>query len=131
MYTLCLQRAFTARHFLVGGDWGPENTVHSHAYRIEVRLAGRELDPHGYLVDLEELERVLETCLDGFRDRVLNELPAFAGANPSLERFARILWGDLGRRLPRREELTLAVRLWENEAAWAAYEEPPGCASAS
>ena len=25
MYSLALLRTFTARHFLVGGDWGPEN----------------------------------------------------------------------------------------------------------
>jgi 6-pyruvoyltetrahydropterin/6-carboxytetrahydropterin synthase len=25
MYSVAVQRDFFARHFLVGGDWGPEN----------------------------------------------------------------------------------------------------------
>ena len=49
MYRLCFTRTFTARHALIGGDWGPENDVHPHDYRIEWELRGRDLDRHGYL----------------------------------------------------------------------------------
>jgi 6-pyruvoyltetrahydropterin/6-carboxytetrahydropterin synthase len=131
MYTLCLERAFSARHYLIGGDWGPENSVHPHPYRVEVRLSAADLDTHGYLVDLDELERVLEACVGRYRDRVLNELPEFAGQNPSIERFARLFWEELHQRLERRDFLRVEVRIWENDAAWAAFEERPGCASLS
>ncbi|MEZ4656751.1 MAG: 6-carboxytetrahydropterin synthase [Caldilineaceae bacterium] len=40
MYTLAVQRDFVAQHFLIGGDWGPENQWHSHHYRLEVQLQG-------------------------------------------------------------------------------------------
>ena len=52
MYTLGVRRDFIARHFLIGGDWGPENFPNSHHYILELQLEGRELDQHGYLVDI-------------------------------------------------------------------------------
>jgi 6-pyruvoyltetrahydropterin/6-carboxytetrahydropterin synthase len=122
MYRLCFQREFTARHRLVGGDWGAENTLHGHSYRIEWELRGSELDQHGYLVDLVEVERALVSVSERYSGAVLNTLPEFASQNPSLERFARILWERLSAVLPK--GVQCAVRLWENPAAWAGYEPP-------
>src|SRR3989304_5410220 len=101
MYRLSLQRDFEARHYLIGGDWGVENVEHGHPYRLEWILDGGALDEHGYLVDLVELEAHLETTLRSLPGRVLNELPEFAGLNPSLENFARILATRLGTVLDR------------------------------
>ena len=120
MYRLAITRDFIAQHFLSGGDWGAENTRHSHHYRLQVRLRGDALDRHGYLCDIVELERVLDEVLGGYRDRTLNELAPFAGLNPSLERFAKILYDELLARLDLRD-VTVAVRLWENKRDWAAY----------
>ncbi|NLD70500.1 MAG: 6-carboxytetrahydropterin synthase [Limnobacter sp.] len=120
MYRLAITRDFIAQHFLIGGDWGAENTRHSHHYRLQLRLRGESLDRHGYLCDIVELERVLDEVLGGYRDRTLNELAPFAGINPSLERFAKILYDELLARLELRD-VTIAVRLWENEHDWAAY----------
>jgi 6-pyruvoyltetrahydropterin/6-carboxytetrahydropterin synthase len=120
MYRLCFTRAFSARHALVGGDWGAENDVHSHAYRIEWELRGAGLDGHGYLLDLVQVERGLDSVLRRYTGALLNDLPEFAGANPSLERFAKVLWDKLSAALP--AGLACAVRVWENESAWASYE---------
>ena len=38
MYTLGVRRDFIARHFLIGGDWGPENFSNSHHYVLELQL---------------------------------------------------------------------------------------------
>ena len=99
MYQLAVTRDFVAQHYLIGGDWGAENSRHSHAYRIEVLLSGRELDRHGYLVDIVELERALTEIISRYRDHTLNDLAPFAGVNPSLERFARVLHEELRARL--------------------------------
>lgn len=122
MYTLGLQREFSARHYLVGGDWGAENQLHPHAYRLEVRLYGDELDTHGFLVDLVQLERSMEVVLGRIRDRTLNDLPEFSGLNPSLEHLARIVCLALERDLPRGGLLGLEVRIWEDSSAWASYD---------
>jgi 6-pyruvoyltetrahydropterin/6-carboxytetrahydropterin synthase len=120
MYQLAISREFIARHYLVGGDWGSENFEHSHHYRVEVRLEGKSLDRHGYLVDIVVLERELMGVVDGFRDRGLNELAPFAGLNPSLEHFARIIFEQLTERLDL-AGLRMSVRLWENERDWAGF----------
>jgi len=122
MYRLCFRRDFTARHFLVGGDWGAENAPHPHDYRLEWELSAEELDPHGYLVDLVEVERELGGVVERYRGALLNDLPEFAGRNPSLERFARAIWERVSGAL--RRDAQSRVRLWENEEAWASYEEP-------
>ena len=91
MYTVAVKRDFIAQHFLVGGDWGPENQLHSHHYRIELLLHGSQLDQHGYLVDIVEIEKSLNTAVERYRDQTLNGLPEFDGLNPSLEHFSRIM----------------------------------------
>lgn len=121
MYSLGLNRNFRARHYLIGGDWGAENEPHHHDYRLEVVLHGEELDAHGYLLDLVDLERHLEALLDRFRGSLLNDLPEFQGLNPSLEHFARVFARALASRLDAANLRRLEVRLWEDEEAWAAY----------
>jgi 6-pyruvoyltetrahydropterin/6-carboxytetrahydropterin synthase len=121
MYRLCFQRDFTARHALTGGDWGEEDKEHAHSYRIEWELRSRRLDLNGYLVDLVDVERGLDGALGRYSGAFLNALPEFADTNPSLERFAKVLWERLSASLPAGVEG--AVRLWENESAWAGYED--------
>jgi 6-pyruvoyltetrahydropterin/6-carboxytetrahydropterin synthase len=126
MYTVAVKRDFVAQHFLIGGDWGAENQKHSHHYVLEVQLQGDHLDPHGYLVDIVDIETQLNALAAYYRDKTLNDLPEFAGLNPSIEHFSRILCQTLAGRI-RAETLTsLTVKLWENEIAWAAYEQEAG-----
>ncbi|MCC6629897.1 MAG: 6-carboxytetrahydropterin synthase [Chloroflexi bacterium] len=130
MYTVAVERAFVAQHFLIGGDWGAENQWHSHHYRLEVRLEGPRLDQHGYLVDIVDVERHLDEVVGDYRDRTLNDLPAFAGLNPSIERFASILCDEFDRRLTAPTISVVSVVIWENTIAWAAYRHERPCASA-
>lgn len=121
MFALALQRRFEAWHHLIGGDWGAENQPHSHPYRLELRLEGKELDKHGYLVDLVQVEGQLDELLQHYIGADLNELAEFAGLNPSLEHFARILANALAKRLENGQLRALRVQIWENEEAWASY----------
>ena len=91
MYTLGVRRDFIARHFLIGGDWGPENFPNSHHYVLELQLEGRQLDQHGYLVDIVDVEKHLDEIVNYYKEQMLNDKPEFAGLNPSIEHFARIL----------------------------------------
>jgi 6-pyruvoyltetrahydropterin/6-carboxytetrahydropterin synthase len=121
MYTVAVKRNFIAQHYLVGGDWGRENDLHSHHYALELQLEGTELDQHGYLVDIVDIETNLEALVDEYRDQTLNDLPAFEGLNPSIEHFSRILCLALDGRILAANIRTLTVILWENEIAWASY----------
>ncbi|MFA5111139.1 MAG: 6-carboxytetrahydropterin synthase, partial [Desulfobaccales bacterium] len=91
-------------------------------YRVEVQLEGGSLDKHGYLVDIVAVEAHLQELVAYYRDRTLNDLPEFAGLNPSIEHFARILCQELLSRV--KEPLdAVKVQIWENDIAWAAYRE--------
>ena len=121
MYTLGVRRDFIARHYLIGGDWGPENFPNSHHYVLELRLAGQELDKHGYLVDIVNVEKHLDEIVNYYKEQMLNDKPEFAGLNPSIEHFARILATSLSERINATNITSLKIVLWENESAWAAY----------
>jgi 6-pyruvoyltetrahydropterin/6-carboxytetrahydropterin synthase len=121
MYTLAVRRDFIARHFLIGGDWGPENYPNSHHYVLELQLSGAELDRHGYLCDIVDVEKHLDEIVAYYREQMLNEKPEFEGLNPSIEHFTRILALTLNERISAPNITGLKVVLWENEVAWAAY----------
>lgn len=121
MYTLAVRRTFIARHALVGGDWGRENLPNSHRFLFELQLGGTELDSHGFLVDILDVEKHLDGLIDRYRDQLLNDLPEFAGLNPSLEHFARILAEGIDAQLANPGVSMIKVVLWEDDSAWAAY----------
>lgn len=121
MYTLGVRREFIARHYLVGGDWGPENSEHAHRYRLELVLEAKALDRHGFLVDIVAVEQHLDQIVADFRDKTLNALAAFAGLNPSIERLATVLHERFRERLAHFGLDGLAVTIWEDEIAWTSY----------
>jgi 6-pyruvoyltetrahydropterin/6-carboxytetrahydropterin synthase len=123
MYTVAVKRDFIAQHYLVGGDWGAENEKHSHHYQVEVQLEGTPLDQHGYLADIVNIETALDALVNRYRDRTLNELPEFAGLNPSIEHFSRIICQTFSAHLQAPNIHTLTIKLWENDIAWASYRQ--------
>ena len=123
MYGVAVKRDFEAQHFLIGGDWGPENDLHSHHYQVEVQLEGARLDLHGYLVDIVDIEIHLEHQIDYYRNMTLNDLPEFAGLNPSIENFARIICQSMAGEIEASNLSAITILLWENEIAWASYRQ--------
>lgn len=121
MYTLSVRRAFIARHALIGGDWGRENLPNSHRYLLELRLSGKALDRHGFLVDIVDVEKHLDVVIESYREQLLNELPEFKDLNPSLENFARIIATALEQRLASTHISKVQIVLWEDDTAWVAY----------
>lgn len=124
MYSLTVHRDFPARHRLIGGDWGAENAVHMHDYRIEVEIETEALDEHGYCVDIVAVDAALDQFLERFSGALLNEDPAFAGLNPSIEHFARIAWTILVESIPVRGGIAMTTRIWENDMARASFRRP-------
>jgi 6-pyruvoyltetrahydropterin/6-carboxytetrahydropterin synthase len=122
MYRVAVSKDLIAQHYLIGGDWGAENELHSHHYRIELILEGETLDRHGYLVDIVDIENSLNDLINRYRDKTLNDLPEFEGLNPSIERFSRILCQSLANSIQAPNVKALIVKLWENEIAWASYQ---------
>ena len=123
MYTVAVIKKFTAHHFLVGGDWGEENKIHSHRYQLELQVHGKKLNQHGYLIDIVQIESQLDLVLDYFRDKTLNGLIEFKGLNPSIENFSHIICMKLISNISIENLNSITVKLWENEVAWASFKK--------
>ena len=123
MYSVSARRNFIAQHYLIGGDWGPENELHSHHYVVEVLMEGKNLNQHGYLIDIDDVFLHLDSLVAYFKDKTLNDLPELVSANPSLEHLARIFCKTLTQRISTQTLSALSVKIWENEIAWAGYRE--------
>ncbi len=121
IYAVAVERDFIARHWLFGGDWGAENEIHSHHYKVELQLQGFELDANGYLVDIVDIEAALDELISRYRDHTLNELPEFKDLNPSIERLSKVLCEALNERIRPTNIISVTVKIWENQIAWASY----------
>jgi 6-pyruvoyltetrahydropterin/6-carboxytetrahydropterin synthase len=121
MYSLGMRRSFDARHYLVGGDWGPENIEHAHHYRMELTLEAQELDQHGFLVDIVEVEKHMVEVAAELQGKALNELDSLAGLNPSIEQLATVIHGIFRKRLANFRLEALTVTIWEDDIAWTSY----------
>jgi len=121
MHGLMLSKNFIAQHFLIGKDFGAENTKHSHHYRFELEIEHTKLDQYNFLLDIVEARTIMEKLIAYFQDKTLNELPEFENQNPSLELFSKILWQKLNTeyKIPAHSQMT--VHLWEDELAKASY----------
>ena len=119
MFTIAVRRHFAAWHFLIGGDWGHENEKHSHSYALEVHLEGPNLNEHGYLMDIVEIDNLLAGIMARLSNRLLNELPEFAGLNPSIERLAEQCCRWLIDGLKNPPISAVNVKVFENDDAWA------------
>ena len=121
MYSLGVRREFSARHYLIGGDWGEENSEHAHSYRLELVLEAPALDRHGFLVDIVEVEHHLDEITAEYQGKTLNTLATFAGINPSIERLATVIHAACRERLAHCGLAALAVTIWEDDIAWTSY----------
>ena len=86
-----------------------------------MQLEGRELDQHGYLVDIVDVEKHLDEVVGYYKEQMLNDKLEFTGLNPSIEHFSRILASSLNERIQAANITALKVVLWEHANAWAAY----------
>lgn len=123
MYRLGVRRRFVARHYLTGGDWGKENIKHSHNYQLELVLEKKELDRHGFLVDIVDVERHLDEVTASLQNQTLNALAMFADTNPSIERLATVLHDIFTKRLEQFYLEAITVTIWEDDIAWTSYRE--------
>ena len=122
MYSTTVLTDFVAQHYLTVPNPGPEGVPHSHHFEIEVTFRGPELNEYDYLVDIDDAERALSEVADRYRDELLNDRPAFEGYNPSVERFARVVFERVADAGADDTVTELAVTVWEDDTAAATYD---------
>ncbi|MFS8638499.1 MAG: 6-carboxytetrahydropterin synthase [Gemmatimonadota bacterium] len=131
MYRIGVIRQFVAWHFLTVPGAGSEGVRHSHNYRLELTLYGQTLDRCGYLADLDAVRDLVDEVMARYADTTLNDAPEFAGLNPSLEHFARVIGDRLARTVDPVRIERVRVTLWEDENTWASWEGPTARARAA
>jgi 6-pyruvoyltetrahydropterin/6-carboxytetrahydropterin synthase len=122
MYSTTVLTDFVAQHYLTVPDPGPEGEPHSHHYEVELRFRGPELNEYDYLVDIDDAEAALASLSGRYRDAMLNDLPEFSGYNPSVERFARVIFERVTEAVTDDTVTELAVTVWEDDEAAASYD---------
>jgi len=122
VYSTTVLTDFVAQHYLTVPNPGPEGEPHSHHYEVELCFRGPTLNEFDYLVDIDDAEAALDSLCDRYRDTMLNDLPEFEGYNPSVERFARVIFERVTDAVTDDTVTELSVTVWEDDEAAAAYD---------
>ncbi|MEK6798548.1 MAG: 6-carboxytetrahydropterin synthase [Planctomycetota bacterium] len=108
MHSVSVETGFSALHQLRLAT-GALEPLHGHDWRVRAVFVAPTLDDLGMVVDFHEAEAVLRAAVRPFDHANLNQLPVFAGRNPTAEVVSKIVFdriGELGLRRPARVEVT-------------------------
>ena len=122
MFQVSVTETFSSGHALRGYQGKCEN-VHGHNYRVQIKLAGPQLDNIGLLVDFTELKRVLRGIIAVLDHQFLNDLEPFKTVNPSAENLAKYFYDETQRQLtslPAGAGI-IEVTVWETDTASAQF----------
>jgi 6-pyruvoyltetrahydropterin/6-carboxytetrahydropterin synthase len=126
MYQVGTAIEFPAQHVMPGVE-GPEGTLHSHDYRLEVLLERDALDERGMVCDLDVLDAVLERIDRTVRDKNLDDTVKPEDAEAvTVEVFARWAHSEIAQELAGSGVDEVSVRVYENSDAFGGYSGPPG-----
>ena len=112
-----------AFHVMPGMD-GPEGTLHSHDYRIELVVTRAELGAEGWVCDLDVLDAALAGIIKRLEGSDLEAIRPASAEAVTVEVFARWLHDTLAKPVADAGGETLAVRVWESTAAFGGYAAP-------
>lgn len=120
MFEVKIQAEFSAAHNLreVGGKC---ESLHGHNFKVEVAVEAESLDDQGMVVDFRLLKEKTRGLLEGLDHKYLNELPFFAGRNPSSEMVAAYLFEELSLQLDRGSRRVSSVAVWESDTSRALF----------
>jgi 6-pyruvoyltetrahydropterin/6-carboxytetrahydropterin synthase len=120
MYELKVVTRFAAAHQLAMVGSKCEN-LHGHNWKIEVFLVGDQLNDAGVLMDFGDIKALLRDIIGRLDHRFLNELPIFAGRQPSSERIAAFVAEELQKAIGAPGVRVSRVSAWESDDACATY----------
>ncbi len=118
-WRLRVRSDFSSAHQLLHYE-GKCESLHGHNFIVEAEVMGSTLDPKiGYLMDFKILKNFLKQVTDTLDHKFLNELPAFAGINPTSETLARYIYERLKALLGEHPVRLASVMVAEKESSMA------------
>jgi len=120
MYEVTIIKSFSAAHLLaqIGGKC---EELHGHNFKVEVTLAAPNLNESGLLIDFRVVKKWLSAILDQMDHKHLNELPCFAGINPSAENIAKYIYTSMEMKATESQVRIARIKVWESENAAVIY----------
>ena len=121
MFELKVETHFAAAHQLKMVAKKCEN-LHGHNWKIEVCVAGENLNDAGVLIDFGELKQHISDVMKDLDHTFLNELDYFSGTTPpSSENIAKFIADELDARISGPGIRVSKITAWESEDACATY----------
>ena len=120
MFEVQVEYSFAAGHALRGYKGKCEN-VHGHNYKVQLVVAGEQLDATGMLMDFVEVKKNIKGLVERLDHRFLNDVPPFDVLNPSAENIAKYFSDELEPSVRNRGLRIHAVTIWETDTTAATY----------
>jgi 6-pyruvoyltetrahydropterin/6-carboxytetrahydropterin synthase len=121
MFEVTVEETFAAGHALRHYRGKCENP-HGHNYRVQVTLAGPELDSIGLLVDFVQVKKLIQQVVDRLDHQFLNDLAPFDVLNPSAENMAKYFYDEISGGLGQTDPVKIGqVQVWETDTTSATY----------
>jgi 6-pyruvoyltetrahydropterin/6-carboxytetrahydropterin synthase len=120
MFEVSVEYSFSAGHALRNYKGKCEN-IHGHNYRVQVTVAGEELNNAGLLVDFSDLRKEIRVLVSRFDHQFLNEIAPFDQLNPSAENLARYISESISSQVLEQGLQVQAVTVWETDTSSATY----------
>ena len=122
MYEVTIIKSFSAAHLLaqIGGKC---EELHGHNFKVEVTVRALKLNKEGILIDFRLVKKWLGDILDRMDHQHLNDLPFFAGINPSSENIARYVYLEMQEQAKDDKVKVLRVKVWESDSPAVSYSD--------
>jgi 6-pyruvoyltetrahydropterin/6-carboxytetrahydropterin synthase len=125
MFEISVEYSFAAGHALRGYKGKCEN-VHGHNYKVQVSVAGEQLNSIGLLMDFLDLRAAIKALVERLDHRFLNDLPPFDQLNPSAENLAKYFCEGVAPGAQAQGLRVQSVTVWETDSTSATYRPDPG-----
>lgn len=132
LVTINRKAHFNAAHRLYHQDWDDQKNFevfgkcsnpmfHGHNYELIVSITGQINPETGFVMNLDDLKRIIETEVEEYLDhKNLNlEVEEFKKLNPTVENISVVIWNRIRAKLE--NHLKLKVTLYETPRNYAEY----------
>jgi 6-pyruvoyltetrahydropterin/6-carboxytetrahydropterin synthase len=93
---------------------------------VEATVVAPDLNEAGLLIDFRIVKKWLNSILDQMDHQHLNELPPFAGINPSAENLAKSICMQMETKAKSSQVRIARIKVWESENAAVTYVKDKG-----
>lgn len=122
MYSIKVQSHFSAAHNLRGYR-GKCEKLHGHNWTVQAEVTSEKLNNLSMVCDFKELKEKLEKVLKGLDHTYLNKLPYFKKNNPTSEKIAQFIYGNLKKLIKEKSLILRKVSVWETKDSQADFSE--------